>query len=245
MRRPTLGLLVLPSVLPIPLTIRHTTRISIPLIEPNLAERRYFEDELIAQLRKMCEDAEDHASNAQEEARQKRKEALEEVMLNAAQLCHKSRLEKHSQQPVVTHAASTARREHLGDGCWGVPTLAHNKACNYKEFHAVMHENFRGTEGAVGLTRWFEKLESQFGISNVAEDVVRRDITRTSVRTMEVKAWKPNSRQPTKSSEQSEAESRNLKVNNPSSTNTPRNPEHPVRVYNLCAEDAAGKITTW
>ncbi|GJR26658.1 reverse transcriptase domain-containing protein [Tanacetum coccineum] len=37
------------------------------------------------------------------------------------------------------------------------------------EFHAVMHENFRGTEGAVGLTRWFEKLESQFRISNIAE----------------------------------------------------------------------------
>ncbi|GJU01962.1 putative reverse transcriptase domain-containing protein [Tanacetum coccineum] len=37
------------------------------------------------------------------------------------------------------------------------------------EFRAVMHENFCGTEGAVGLTRWFEKLESQFGISNVAE----------------------------------------------------------------------------
>ncbi|GJX23000.1 hypothetical protein Tco_0227445 [Tanacetum coccineum] len=37
------------------------------------------------------------------------------------------------------------------------------------EFRSVMHENFCGTEGAVGLTRWFEKLESQFGISNVAE----------------------------------------------------------------------------
>ncbi|GJT47651.1 reverse transcriptase domain-containing protein [Tanacetum coccineum] len=37
------------------------------------------------------------------------------------------------------------------------------------EFRAVMHENFRGTEGAIGLTRWFEKLESQFGISNIAE----------------------------------------------------------------------------
>ncbi|GJV31558.1 reverse transcriptase domain-containing protein [Tanacetum coccineum] len=37
------------------------------------------------------------------------------------------------------------------------------------EFCAVMHENFRGTEGAVGLTRWFKKLESQFGINNVAE----------------------------------------------------------------------------
>ncbi|GJX22999.1 hypothetical protein Tco_0227444, partial [Tanacetum coccineum] len=37
-------------------------------------------DELITQLRQMCKDAEDHASNAQEEARQKRKEALEEVV---------------------------------------------------------------------------------------------------------------------------------------------------------------------
>ncbi|GJT77848.1 putative reverse transcriptase domain-containing protein [Tanacetum coccineum] len=37
-----------------------------------------------------------------------------------------------------------------------------------------MHEKFSGTKGAVGLTRWFEKLESQFGISNVAEgDIVK------------------------------------------------------------------------
>ncbi|GJR64569.1 reverse transcriptase domain-containing protein [Tanacetum coccineum] len=42
------------------------------------------------------------------------------------------------------------------------------------EFCAVMHENFHGTEGVVGLTRWFEKLEYQFGISNVAEgDIVK------------------------------------------------------------------------
>ncbi|GJZ09986.1 reverse transcriptase domain-containing protein [Tanacetum coccineum] len=63
----------------------------------------------------------------------------------------------------VTHAASTQEENNLGSNS------AQNKACNYKEFRAVMHENFRGTEGAVGLTRWFEKLESQFGISNVAE----------------------------------------------------------------------------
>ncbi|GJR77499.1 hypothetical protein Tco_0089864 [Tanacetum coccineum] len=37
-------------------------------------------DELITRLRQMCEDAEDRAGNAQEEARQKRKEALEEVV---------------------------------------------------------------------------------------------------------------------------------------------------------------------
>ncbi|GJT32660.1 putative reverse transcriptase domain-containing protein [Tanacetum coccineum] len=63
----------------------------------------------------------------------------------------------------VTHAASTQEETNLGSNS------SQNKACNYKEFRAVMHENFRGTEGAVGLTQWFEKLESQFGISNVAE----------------------------------------------------------------------------
>ncbi|GJV08359.1 hypothetical protein Tco_1346015 [Tanacetum coccineum] len=37
-------------------------------------------DELITQLRQVCEDAKDRSSNAQEEAGQKRKEALEEVV---------------------------------------------------------------------------------------------------------------------------------------------------------------------
>ncbi|GJU15818.1 hypothetical protein Tco_1143784 [Tanacetum coccineum] len=137
-RRPTLGLLILPSVLPFPPTIRRTARMSVLPIEPNLAERARISainlddyqldpvtlppspsspfsmaayqrmiaetldsfltlwdvkprveeslletlsvDELITQLRQVCEDAEDRASNAQEEARQKRKEALEEVV---------------------------------------------------------------------------------------------------------------------------------------------------------------------
>ncbi|GKA26243.1 hypothetical protein Tco_0712352 [Tanacetum coccineum] len=39
LRRPTLGLLILPSVLPFPPTIRQTARMSILPIEPNLAER--------------------------------------------------------------------------------------------------------------------------------------------------------------------------------------------------------------
>ncbi|GJY74697.1 hypothetical protein Tco_0479128 [Tanacetum coccineum] len=38
-RRPTLGLLILPSVPSFSPTIRRTARISIPPIEPNLAER--------------------------------------------------------------------------------------------------------------------------------------------------------------------------------------------------------------
>ncbi|GJU11512.1 putative reverse transcriptase domain-containing protein, partial [Tanacetum coccineum] len=63
----------------------------------------------------------------------------------------------------VTHAASTQEETNLGSNS------SQNKTCNYKEFCAVMHKNFCGTEDVVGLTRWFEKLESQFGISNVAE----------------------------------------------------------------------------
>ncbi|GJZ37014.1 hypothetical protein Tco_0583205 [Tanacetum coccineum] len=49
------------------------------------------------------------------------------------------------------------------------PNTSQNKTYNYKEFCAVMQESFRGTEGALGLTRWFEKLESQFRISNIAK----------------------------------------------------------------------------
>ncbi|GJV10845.1 hypothetical protein Tco_1352386 [Tanacetum coccineum] len=151
-RRPTLRLLILPSVSPFPPTIRRTARISVLPIKPNLAERARISainlddyqldpvtpppspsspfsmaayqrmiaetdptqreealtaygtkkafmtlwdvkprveessletlsvDELITQRRQVCEDAKDRASNAQEEARQKRKEALEEVV---------------------------------------------------------------------------------------------------------------------------------------------------------------------
>ncbi|GJX73593.1 putative reverse transcriptase domain-containing protein [Tanacetum coccineum] len=63
----------------------------------------------------------------------------------------------------VTHATSTQEETNLGSNS------SQNKAGNYKEFRAIMYENFHGTEGAVGLTRWFKKLESQFGISNVVE----------------------------------------------------------------------------
>ncbi|GJV08358.1 hypothetical protein Tco_1346014 [Tanacetum coccineum] len=45
----------------------------------------------------------------------------------------------------VTHAASTQEETNLGSNS------SQNKACNYKEFRAVMHENFCGTE-----ERWTE-----------------------------------------------------------------------------------------
>ncbi|GJT78661.1 reverse transcriptase domain-containing protein [Tanacetum coccineum] len=92
----------------------------------------------------------------------------------------------------VTHAASTQEENNLGSNS------SQNKTCNYKEFRAVMHENFRGTEGTIGLTRWFEKLESQFGISNVAEGdrvkftsstLLDGALTWNEIKQMENKLW--------------------------------------------------------
>ncbi|GJR81778.1 reverse transcriptase domain-containing protein [Tanacetum coccineum] len=99
-------------------------------------------DELITQLRQMCEDAEDRASNAQEEARQKRKEALEEVLIA-------TRVAEALAAAAVTHAASTQEETNLGSNS------SQNKACNYKEFRAVMHESFRGTKGASDFKAMF------------------------------------------------------------------------------------------
>nr|GEU51927.1 reverse transcriptase domain-containing protein [Tanacetum cinerariifolium] len=48
-------------------------------------------------------------------------------------------------------------------------TLAARK-CTYKEFMSCQPFYFNGTEGAVGLIRWFERTESVFSRSNYTED---------------------------------------------------------------------------
>ncbi|GKA14335.1 reverse transcriptase domain-containing protein [Tanacetum coccineum] len=44
------------------------------------------------------------------------------------------------------------------------------RKCSYKEFMSCQPFNFKGTEGAVGLIRWFERTESVFLRSNCSED---------------------------------------------------------------------------
>ncbi|GJX87204.1 reverse transcriptase domain-containing protein [Tanacetum coccineum] len=44
------------------------------------------------------------------------------------------------------------------------------RKCSYKEFMSCQPFNFKGTEGAVGLIRWFERTESVFLRSNCTED---------------------------------------------------------------------------
>ncbi|GJS18935.1 hypothetical protein Tco_0413407 [Tanacetum coccineum] len=51
------------------------------------------------------------------------------------------------------------------------PREAHvARKCSYKEFMSCQPFNFKGTEGAIGLIRWFERTESVFLRSNCTED---------------------------------------------------------------------------
>nr|GEX73155.1 reverse transcriptase domain-containing protein [Tanacetum cinerariifolium] len=51
------------------------------------------------------------------------------------------------------------------------PEQAHvARKCSYKEFISCQPFNFKGSEGAVGLIRWFEHTESVFSRSNCTED---------------------------------------------------------------------------
>nr|GEY68261.1 reverse transcriptase domain-containing protein [Tanacetum cinerariifolium] len=44
------------------------------------------------------------------------------------------------------------------------------KKCSYKEFMSCQPFNFKGSEGAVRLIRWFERTELVFSHSNCTED---------------------------------------------------------------------------
>nr|GEY77816.1 reverse transcriptase domain-containing protein [Tanacetum cinerariifolium] len=44
------------------------------------------------------------------------------------------------------------------------------RKCSYKEFMSCQPFNFKGTEGVVGLIRWFEQTESVFSHKNDTED---------------------------------------------------------------------------
>ncbi|GJU44780.1 putative reverse transcriptase domain-containing protein [Tanacetum coccineum] len=45
------------------------------------------------------------------------------------------------------------------------------RKCTYQYFVKCQPLNFKGTEGVVGLTRWFEKMETVFYISNCPKEV--------------------------------------------------------------------------
>ncbi|GKA89837.1 hypothetical protein Tco_1427046 [Tanacetum coccineum] len=55
------------------------------------------------------------------------------------------------------------------------------RQCSYKEFMRCQPINFKGTEGAVGLIRWFERTESVFSHSNCIKDCMVKFATGTLI----------------------------------------------------------------
>ncbi|GKA45371.1 reverse transcriptase domain-containing protein [Tanacetum coccineum] len=53
-----------------------------------------------------------------------------------------------------------------GSGSSSGRTPNHTRECTYSDFLKCQPLNFKGTEGVVGLTKWFEKMEFVFHISN-------------------------------------------------------------------------------
>nr|GEV83156.1 reverse transcriptase domain-containing protein [Tanacetum cinerariifolium] len=68
------------------------------------------------------------------------------------------------------------------------------RKCSYKEFMSCQPFNFKGTEGVVGLIRWFERTESVFSRSNCTEDCKVKFSTGTL--TEEVLFWYNSFAQP-------------------------------------------------
>nr|GFA12819.1 putative reverse transcriptase domain-containing protein [Tanacetum cinerariifolium] len=68
----------------------------------------------------------------------------------------------------INHEANGARAGGAGVGGAGPATLEITM-CTYITFMNYEPHPFKGTEGAVGLCQWFEKLESVFRISDCKE----------------------------------------------------------------------------
>nr|GEZ86017.1 hypothetical protein [Tanacetum cinerariifolium] len=73
-----------------------------------------------------------------------------------------------NQGVAATMAEAEASRVKNGYGSNGSgPRLAQAvRECTYPDFLKCQPLNFKGTEGVVGLTQWFEKMESVFNINN-------------------------------------------------------------------------------
>ncbi|GJX24779.1 putative reverse transcriptase domain-containing protein [Tanacetum coccineum] len=72
------------------------------------------------------------------------------------------------------------------------------KECTYQDFIKCQPLNFKGTEGVIGLKRWFEKMETMFHISNCPEKSQVKEIMklmtevycpRNEIQKMETELW--------------------------------------------------------
>ncbi|GJW79991.1 reverse transcriptase domain-containing protein [Tanacetum coccineum] len=88
-------------------------------------------------------------------------EKMEEGRINDGMIIRRNALKAQAA------TMASANNFNRNTGLTGIPVA---KTRNYKEFVSCQLFYFNGTEGAVGLIRWFEQTESVFSRSNCAEE---------------------------------------------------------------------------
>ncbi|GKD05122.1 reverse transcriptase domain-containing protein, partial [Tanacetum coccineum] len=87
---------------------------------------------------------------------------------------------------VATRAATMANANNTNRNT-GEREAPIARKCSYKEFMSCQPINFKGTKGAAGLIRWFERTESVFSRSNCIEYCKVKFATGTL--TKEAQSW--------------------------------------------------------
>ncbi|GKG17421.1 hypothetical protein Tco_0362378, partial [Tanacetum coccineum] len=71
--------------------------------------------------------------------------------------------------------ASRVRNGYNSNGSGPRPAQT-ARECSYSEFLKCKPLDFKGTEGVVRLTRWFDKMESVFSIKAIAQQLVKSNL---------------------------------------------------------------------
>ncbi|GJU30751.1 hypothetical protein Tco_1174340 [Tanacetum coccineum] len=97
------------------------------------------------------------------------KRTLTSVALTTTQAAIKKLVADSVSAALEVQAATMANTDNTNRNTGPRETPVARK-CSYKEFMSCQPFNFKGTEGAVGLIRWFERTESLFSRSNCTKD---------------------------------------------------------------------------
>ncbi|GJR81520.1 hypothetical protein Tco_0152305 [Tanacetum coccineum] len=100
-----------------------------------------------------------------------RSAAIEARTLKAREPARTDDLEDADSRVATALAEHEANKSKNGDdshnsGSGGRRQVPTTRKCTYSDFLKCQPLNFKGTEGVVGLTQWFEMMESVFRISN-------------------------------------------------------------------------------
>nr|GEV30496.1 hypothetical protein [Tanacetum cinerariifolium] len=130
------------------------------------------------QLNLLHRDRRSHAHTArfmESEARASREawvQSMDASDMTRSETTSTTRRGTDSAEDITDSNGSTTKSQNSDDshnsGMGSKRTKRTARECTYTDFLKCQPMNFKGTEGVVGLTQWFERMESVFNISNCA-----------------------------------------------------------------------------